>query len=98
MLNVQVQKNSASTMEVQGTPAINTNSVSTNVLVQDGSTIMVGGIYVDDQSTATEQIPGLGDIPYLGWLFKSQVVKNSKKELLIFITPRIIANNVNDVQ
>lgn len=99
MLNVDIQKNSpSSTLSVQGTPAIDTSSVNTQVLVQDGSTVLVGGIFIDDQSTATSQIPGLGDIPYLGWLFKSQVIKNQKKELLIFLTPRIVASNPNDVQ
>lgn len=99
MLNVDIQKNSpSSTLSVQGTPAIDTSSVNTQVLVQDGSTVLVGGIFIDDQSTATSQVPGLGDIPYLGWLFKSQIVKNQKKELLIFLTPRIVASNPNDIQ
>ena len=83
-------------MQVQGTPAIDTNSVTTQVRVKDGSTILVGGIYIDDQKKIQEQIPLLGDIPYLGWLFKSQSTLNSKKELLIFITPRIIANSLDN--
>lgn len=97
LLNVQVQKDSPNTkLQVQGTPSIDTNSVNTQVRVKDGSTILVGGIYVDDQQQVQQQIPGLGDIPYLGWLFKNQVTKNNKKELLIFITPRIIANSLEN--
>ena len=97
LLNVQVQKDTPNTrLEVQGTPSIDTNSVTTQVRVKDGSTILVGGIYVDDQQKVEEQIPGLGDIPVLGWLFKSQSTKTSKKELLIFITPRIIANSLEN--
>lgn len=95
-LNVNIQKNTPSSLSVQGTPAIDTNSVTTQVRVKDGSTILVGGIYVDDQQQVQQQIPGLGDIPYLGWLFKNQVTKNNKKELLIFITPRIIANSLEN--
>lgn len=95
MLDVNIQKNSPSALFVQGTPGIDTSSVNTQVLIQDGSTILVGGIYVDEQSVSVEMIPGLGDIPYLGWLFKSQKLTNNKKELLIFITPRIITQNVN---
>lgn len=95
-LNVNIQKNTPSSLSVQGTPAIDTNSVTTQIRVKDGSTILVGGIYVDDQQQVQQQIPGLGDIPYLGWLFKNQVTKNNKKELLIFITPRIIANSLDN--
>jgi type IV pilus assembly protein PilQ len=97
LLNINIQKNTPSpTLQVQGTPAINTNSVTTQVRVKDGSTILVGGIYVDDQQKVLEQIPYLGDIPYLGWLFKSQQTVNSKRELLIFITPRVIANSLEN--
>lgn len=98
MLTVDVQKNAPGSLVVQGTPSIDTSSVNTQVLVQDGSTVLVGGIFVDQQTTSTSQIPGLGDIPYLGWLFKNQNLVNKKKELLIFITPRIVVNNPNDVQ
>jgi type IV pilus assembly protein PilQ len=97
LLNVNVQKDSPNTkLQVQGTPSIDTNSVNTQVRVKDGSTILVGGIYVDDQQKIEEQIPLLGDIPYLGWLFKSQSTKTSKKELLIFITPRIISSSLDN--
>ena len=97
LLNINIQKNTPSpTLQVQGTPAINTNSVTTQVRVKDGSTILVGGIYVDDQQKVLEEVPYLGDIPYLGWLFKAQQTVNSKRELLIFITPRVIANSLEN--
>lgn len=96
MLNVNIQKNAPSAMYVQSVPAIDTNSVNTQVLVKDGSTILVGGIYIDEQSISVYQIPGLGDIPYLGWLFKTQKIKNEKRELLIFITPRVLVNDLYD--
>jgi len=97
LLNINIQKNTPSpTLQVQGTPAINTNSVTTQVRVKDGSTILVGGIYIDDQQKIIEQVPYLGDIPYLGWLFKAQQTTNSKRELLIFITPRVIANSLEN--
>lgn len=97
LLNVKVQKDTPNTkLEVQGTPSIDTNSVNTQVRVKDGSTILIGGIYVDQQTKVQQQIPGLGDIPVLGWLFKAQMITNNKKELLIFITPRIIANSLDN--
>lgn len=97
LLNVSIQKDSPSIkLQVQGTPAIDINSVTTQVRVKDGSTILVGGIYIDDQQIVEEKVPVLGDIPYLGWLFKSQSTKMAKKELLVFITPRVIVNSLDD--
>jgi type IV pilus assembly protein PilQ len=91
LLNIQVQKNAPSAkLKVHGTPAINTNSISTQVRVRDGSTILIGGIYVDAQVKVVQQVPLLGDIPFLGWLFKAQTMTVNKRELLVFITPKII--------
>ncbi|MEN9946278.1 MAG: hypothetical protein RLZZ293_664 [Pseudomonadota bacterium] len=97
LLKVQVQKDSPNTkLQVQGTPSIDTNSINTQVRVKDGSTILVGGIYIDDQQNVEQKIPLLGDIPYLGWLFKSQSTKTARKELLVFITPRIVTNSLEN--
>ena len=97
LLNVNIQKDTPSaTLVVQGTPAIDTNSVTTQIRVKDAATILVGGIYIDDQQQVVEQVPLLGDIPYLGWLFKSQATRKNKTELLIFITPRVIANSLDN--
>ncbi len=97
LLNIDIHKDTPNTkLVVQGTPSIDTNSVTTGVQVLDGSTILVGGVYIDDQQHVEDKVPWLGDIPYLGWLFKSVYDSTNKKELLIFITPKIISNTLSD--
>ncbi|MNQ14755.1 Type IV pilus biogenesis and competence protein PilQ precursor [compost metagenome] len=75
-----------------GVPAINKNEVNAKVLVADGETIVIGGVFSNTQSKSVDKVPFLGDIPYLGTLFRRDVVKDSKSELLIFLTPRIMNN------
>jgi type IV pilus assembly protein PilQ len=72
------------------TPAIDTREVDTQVLVDNGQTVVLGGIYQDTTSLTVSQIPLLGDIPILGYLFRNTQVINNKTELLIFITPKIL--------
>ena len=73
-----------------GVPAITKNEVDAKVLVSDGETIVIGGVFSNTQSKSVDKVPFLGDIPYLGTLFRRDVVKDSKSELLIFLTPRIM--------
>ena len=70
--------------------AIDTNKLNTNVLVNDGETVVLGGLYEDSSNNTVNKVPLLGDIPGVGHLFKNKVSKNSKNELLMFITPRIV--------
>ncbi|MFA5370670.1 MAG: type IV pilus secretin PilQ [Sideroxydans sp.] len=77
-----------------GVPSINTKKVDTQVLVDNGGTVVIGGVYTQDESDSTSKVPGLGDIPILGWLFKSNTRANSKKELLVFITPKILKDTL----
>ena len=72
-------------------PAINTNSINTSVLVENGDTIVLGGVFREETTTTETKTPLLGDVPYLGRLFKRTNNENRRTELLIFITPRIIA-------
>jgi type IV pilus assembly protein PilQ len=71
-------------------PALSTNEANTNILVEDGDTIVIGGILKDAKKFSEGGIPGLRKLPALGWLFRSEKVENSKNELLIFITPRVV--------
>jgi type IV pilus assembly protein PilQ len=75
-------------------PSINTKKVETQVLVENGGTVVIGGVYTQAAADNTNQIPLLGDIPILGWLFKSNNVDTAKKELLVFITPRILKDTL----
>jgi type IV pilus assembly protein PilQ len=69
---------------------INTKHVKTEVLVENGGTVVIGGIYEQNDRIDTTKIPLLGDIPFLGWLFKTQSTQTGKTELLVFITPRVV--------
>jgi type IV pilus assembly protein PilQ len=70
--------------------SINTSRAQSKVLIADGETTVIGGIFVEESSTASDSIPGLGDIPILGWLFKNKSERQNKRELMIFITPKIV--------
>jgi type IV pilus assembly protein PilQ len=75
---------------VQGNPTLITQQATTQVLVTDGGTVVIGGVIQTQNSLSIAQVPLLGDIPYLGNLFKHRAVKTSDQELIFFITPRII--------
>src|SRR5450631_200200 len=76
--------------EVQGNPTLITQQATTQVLVTDGGTVVIGGVIQTQDSVNITQVPLLGDIPYLGNLFKHRSVQTSNQELIFFITPRII--------
>jgi type IV pilus assembly protein PilQ len=75
-------------------PQINTQSVNTSVLVDNGQTVVLGGIYEINKTNTITKVPGLGDIPGIGYLFRNTSRNNSKAELLIFVTPRILNNSL----
>ena len=75
-----------------GSPAIAKNQAKTETLVKNGQTLVIGGIYTIDKSTTESRVPYLYKIPLLGAAFKSRRVSDVRKELLIFITPRIVVN------
>ena len=74
--------------------AIDTKHVKTEVLVDNGGTVVIGGIYTQETRDNTQRIPFFGDLPYIGWLFKNREWIDDKRELLIFITPRIVAEGL----
>jgi type IV pilus assembly protein PilQ len=91
ILTVDVQNNSADFANlVNGIPPINTQSAKTQVLVRDGATAVIGGIYQSNEQTSQNQTPFLGHVPILGYLFRNRFVTSTNNELLLFITPRII--------
>jgi len=89
-MDVKVNKDTRGAETLSG-PAIDTKNVQTQVLVENGGTVVLGGIYEQTQRTQVTKVPWLGDIPYLGWLFKNEARINDKTELIIFITPKIVS-------
>ena len=80
-----------------GVPSIDKNEVNAKVLVSDGETIVLGGVFSNTQIKETNKVPFLGDLPFAGRLFRSDVVRDNKSELLIFLTPRIMDNKAVSV-
>ena len=78
--------------DVNGTPTIRKNEVNAKILVNDGETVVIGGVFSNTQSRSVDKVPFLGDLPYLGRMFRRDVVSDAKSELLIFLTPRILNN------
>jgi type IV pilus assembly protein PilQ len=92
IMEVKVNKDSADydRRVGSGAPPINKNEVNAKVLVSDGETIVIGGVFENTQSKAVQKVPFLGDVPYVGRLFRRDFVNDNKTELLVFITPRIM--------
>jgi type IV pilus assembly protein PilQ len=74
----------------QGVPTINTKKAATELLVDDGDTLVIGGITKTSEKESESGVPGLAKIPLLGWLFKTKSDTRTNEELLIFMTPRIV--------
>ncbi|HKK04639.1 MAG TPA: type IV pilus secretin PilQ [Gammaproteobacteria bacterium] len=75
---------------VQGTPPINTQNLTTQVLVNNGETVVLGGVYEQTKSHQINRVPFFGDLPIVGFLFRNKYVQDNKSELLIFVTPKIV--------
>jgi len=96
---VQMELNITSDSPGNPTPTgqltINKNQINTNVLVDNGETVVLGGIFEQETRNAQTKVPFLGDLPYLGRLFRKDVKADNKRELLIFVTPRIVNDSVS---
>ena len=90
ILDLVVTQDTVSDVQSGSAPAIDTQRIGTQVLVNNGETIVLGGIYQQQIINTISKVPVLGDIPYFGWLFRNSNNFNEKKELLIFVTPRIV--------
>ena len=91
ILDLDVNKDSRGESTLQGV-AIDTKHVRTQVLVQNGGTVVIGGIFEMEETNTENKIPLLGDVPVLGHLFKSRVRESQKREMLVFITPKMLAD------
>jgi type IV pilus assembly protein PilQ len=90
LLQLQINQDTPSSRIVLGVPAISTRQITTNVLLKNGQTIVLGGSFEVNKATFNERIPFLSKIPLVGMLFEQQNVSQAKRELLIFVTPKII--------
>jgi type IV pilus assembly protein PilQ len=93
IMDLNIHKDSVGTVTTSG-PSIDTKQITTSVLVQNGGTVVIGGIYSQTETDTTTKIPVLGDVPYVGFLFRSNSKTDNKNELLIFISPRIVKSNL----
>jgi type IV pilus assembly protein PilQ len=94
VLDVDVNRDSVGQLTTAGY-AINTKHVKTQVRVQDGGTVVLGGIFEDADKNDEAKVPTLGDVPVLGWLFRNRQQVRRRSELLVFLTPRVVADNVS---
>jgi len=79
---------------VQGQPAISIKQVSTELMVADGDTTVIGGVFASEESGSKRMVPGFSKIPLLGFLFKNSVQTISRNELLVFVTPRVVTRGI----
>ena len=94
ILDLDINKDSRGE-PVFGTFAINTKHIKTNVLVENGGTVVIGGIFILEESDGETKVPVLGDVPLFGNLFKTKTKNSAKRELLVFITPKMITDRVS---
>lgn len=94
-MKIQATKNAPDTSQVfNGQPSIRKNEATTEILLADGETAVIGGILIVDRGQTVTKVPFLADLPLIGWLFKSKLTTEDKRELIIFITPRVVRQEV----
>jgi type IV pilus assembly protein PilQ len=96
IMNLLVKKDNANetTNPVSGNPGIDKREIKTSVLVEDGETVVLGGVYEGTESNAKNKIPFFADLPGIGFLFTNSAIKTARKELLIFVTPKIMKDGL----
>ena len=94
IMDLNIHKDSVGAVTSSG-PSIDTKQITTSVLVQNGGTVVIGGIYSQTETDTTTKIPVLGDAPFVGFLFRNNAKSDNKNELLIFISPRIVKSNLS---
>ena len=94
-MQLDIAKDSIAGEAPNGELILNKNTITTNVLVNNGETVILGGVFEQTTTNSQTKVPFLGDIPYLGWLFRKDTKSDDKQELLIFVTPRIVNDSVS---
>ena len=93
IMDLEVKKDAVGQI-FSGIPSVDTKKVSTQVLVDNGDTIVLGGIFEQTTRTTVDKVPFLGDLPLVGYMFKRTVKQDDMTELLIFVTPKIVKDTL----
>jgi type IV pilus assembly protein PilQ len=94
-MDLAINQDSVGSTLANGEISINTNQLTTSVVVNDGDTIVLGGVFRTEASDGVQKVPGLGDLPVIGAAFRNRQTTEQKNELLIFITPKLIRESLN---
>ncbi|HEY5602976.1 MAG TPA: type IV pilus secretin PilQ [Gammaproteobacteria bacterium] len=94
ILDLSISKDSVGDI-FNGVPSIDTKEVQTQVLIDNGATVVLGGVYEQSTNSGVTKVPFLGDLPFIGALFRSKTLKDDKSELLIFVTPKILKQSLS---
>ncbi|MDH4447115.1 MAG: type IV pilus secretin PilQ, partial [Acidovorax sp.] len=92
ILDLDINKDSRGETTTQGV-AIDTKHIKTQILIENGGTVVIGGIFEMEETNQENKVPLIGDVPVVGNLFKSRTKESTKREMLVFITPKVISEN-----
>ena len=93
-LDLVVNKDSVGEETSDGIPTIDTNEIGTQVLVDNGETLVLGGVYEQENRKTVNRVPFFGELPLVDWMFKNTLDTHKKAELLIFVTPKIVKQDI----
>ena len=93
-MELMIKKDNPNGVVINGNPEIDTREINTTVQVTNGDTVVLGGVYNNDKITSTNKVPFFGDLPGIGFMFRYNAIQDNKNELLIFITPKVIKQNL----
>jgi len=96
IMDLLIKQDSVGSLSVNGEPAIDITEISTQALVGDGQTLVLGGIFQSEEISSVDKVPFLGDLPGVGGLFRKELRVTDKREILIFITPKVIDDSFVD--
>ena len=96
-MELMIKKDSQNGQVFNGNPALDKRQIDTTVQVVNGETVVLGGVYEGTKSNTTDKVPFFGDLPGIGFMFRRNQLVDEKKELLIFITPKILKQNLGQL-
>ena len=93
-MQLKINKDAPGSFQNDGQLSIDTRSVETSVRIENGETVVLGGVFEGESRNLISTVPWFSDLPLVGWMFRKTVDSTSKKELLIFITPKIVKDSM----